>query len=116
TGTSRPSSSTTAWARRGKRAGRCAASTGRRWSGSRRDREAAMSSPPKTVLEVSDEEAEAIRDAVRHADPASLGLGRAHAELKHVPGLLELFADEAVSGPIYDLPRPFSEDSLTRWV
>jgi len=75
-----------------------------------------MSSPPKTVLQVGDEEAEAIREAVRQADPASLGLGRAHAELKHVPGLLELLADERVSGPIYDLPRPFTEDSVTRWV
>ena len=75
-----------------------------------------MSTPPKTVLQVSDEEAEAIRDAVRAADPASLGMGRAHAEMKHVPGLLELFLDEQVSGPIYDLPRPFSLDSVTRWV
>ncbi len=75
-----------------------------------------MSAPPKTMLHATEEEAEAIREAVRHADPASLGLGRAHAELKHVPGLLELFADERVSGPIYDLPRPFSTDSLTRWV
>src|SRR5690349_19657303 len=75
-----------------------------------------MSAPPKTVLQVSDEEAEAIREAVRHADPASLGMGRAHAELKHVPGLLELLSDEQVSGPIYDLPRPFSLDSITRWV
>jgi RimJ/RimL family protein N-acetyltransferase len=75
-----------------------------------------MSSPPKTVLQVGDDEAAAIREAVRHADPASLGLGRAHAELKHVPGLLELLLDEQVSGPIYDLPRPFSIDSVTRWV
>jgi len=75
-----------------------------------------MSTPPKTVLQVDDEEADAIRDAVRGADPASLGMGRAHAELKHVPGLLELFLDERVSGPIYDLPRPFSLDSVTRWV
>ncbi|MCR5877380.1 GNAT family N-acetyltransferase [Phenylobacterium sp. J367] len=75
-----------------------------------------MSAPPKTVIHASHEEAEAIRDAVRHADPASLGMGRAHAELKHVPGLVELLADERVSGPIYDLPRPITADSVTRWV
>ena len=75
-----------------------------------------MSTPPKTVLEVSEEEAEAIREAVRKADPATLGPGRAHAEMKHVPGLVELLADEAVSGPIYDLPRPITPESVTRWV
>jgi len=75
-----------------------------------------MSSPPKTVLHASDEEAEAIREAVRHADAGGMGERRAHAEMKHVPGLLALFSDERVSGPIYDLPRPFSIDSITRWV
>jgi len=75
-----------------------------------------MSAPPKTVLHASDEEAEAIRAAVRHVDVASLGMGRARAELKHVPGLVALLMDERVSGPIYDLPRPITEDSVTRWV
>ena len=75
-----------------------------------------MSTPPKTVLEVSEEEADAIREAVRKADPATLGPDRAHAEMKHVPGLVELLADEAVSGPIYDLPRPITRESVTRWV
>jgi RimJ/RimL family protein N-acetyltransferase len=75
-----------------------------------------MSTPPKTVIHASEEEAEAIREAVRHADPASLGPGRAHAEMKHVPGLVELLSDERVSGPIYDLPRPITADSVTRWV
>ena len=75
-----------------------------------------MSTPPKTVLQASDEEAAAIREAVRQADPASLGPGRAHAEMTHVPGLVELLSDERVSGPIYDLPRPITTDSVTRWV
>jgi RimJ/RimL family protein N-acetyltransferase len=75
-----------------------------------------VSAPPKTVIHVSDEEAEAIRDRVRRADPASLGMGRAHAEMKHVPGLVELLSDERVAGPIYDLPRPITADSVTRWV
>jgi len=75
-----------------------------------------MSAPPKTVIHASDEEAEAIRDAVRNVDVASLGMGRARAELKHVPGLVALLLDERVSGPIYDLPRPITEDSITRWV
>ena len=75
-----------------------------------------MSAPPKTVLHASEEEAEAIREAVRHADVGTLGMGRARAELKHVPGLVALLLDERVSGPIYDLPRPITEDSVTRWV
>jgi len=75
-----------------------------------------MSTPPKTVLQVTDDEAEAIRQAVRAADPASLGLGRAHAEMKHVPGLVALLSDARVSGPIYDLPKPITEESVTRWL
>lgn len=75
-----------------------------------------MSTPPKTVIHASEAEAEAIRDAVRNADPKTLGPGRALAEMKHVPGLVELLADERVSGPIYDLPRPITTESVTRWV
>lgn len=75
-----------------------------------------MSYPPKTVIHASEEEAAAIRAAVRAVDPASLGLGRALAEMKHVPGLVQLLSDERVSGPIYDLPRPITPDSVTRWV
>lgn len=75
-----------------------------------------MSAPPKTVLEVTHAEAEAIREAVRHADVGGLGPGRARAELKHVPGLVALLSDERVSGPIYDLPRPITGESVTRWV
>jgi hypothetical protein len=33
-----------------------------------------------------------------------------------VPALVALLSDEAVSGPIYDLPRPITADSVTRWV
>jgi RimJ/RimL family protein N-acetyltransferase len=75
-----------------------------------------MSTPPKTVLHATDEEAEAIREAVRNADPATLGPRRVKADLSHVPALVALLSDEAVSGPIYDLPRPITADSVTRWV
>ncbi len=75
-----------------------------------------MSAPPKTVLHAADEEAEAIRLAVRTADLATLGPGRARAELGHVAGLVKLLADPQVSDPIYDLPRPITADSVTRWV
>jgi RimJ/RimL family protein N-acetyltransferase len=75
-----------------------------------------MSAPPKTVLQATEEEADAIRHAVRTVDVATLGLARERAELKHVPGLVALLSDERVSGPIYDLPRPITEDSVTRWV
>lgn len=75
-----------------------------------------MSTPPKTVIHASEEEAEAIREAVRGVDPKTLGPGRELVELKHVPGLVELWSDERVSGPIYDLPKPATSESVTRWV
>lgn len=75
-----------------------------------------MSASPKTVLDATEEEAQAIRAAVRGCDPATLGPGRALAEMKHVAGLVELLSDARVSGPIYDLPRPITPDSITRWV
>ncbi len=75
-----------------------------------------MSMPPNTVLEVSEAEAEVIRQAVRTADLATLGKGRVLADLHHVAGLVALLSDERVSGPIYDLPRSLNNDSITRWV
>lgn len=75
-----------------------------------------MSAPPKTVIHASEAEAEALRERVRTVDVASLGPGRARAELKHVPGLVALLSDPRVADPIYDLPRPVTTDSVTRWV
>lgn len=75
-----------------------------------------MSTPPKTVLTASDEEAEAIRERVREADLSGLGGRRELAQMRHVPGLVELLSDERVSGPIYDLPKPITTESVTRWV
>ena len=75
-----------------------------------------MSAPPKTVLTASPEEERAIRDAVRTADPTTLGLGRALANQSHVAGVLDLFTDPAVSAPIYDLPRPFTPSSIANWI
>ncbi|MBL8771459.1 MAG: GNAT family N-acetyltransferase [Phenylobacterium sp.] len=75
-----------------------------------------MSAPPKTVIHASREEAEAIRQAVRTADVAALPGRRERAEMKHVPGLVALLADERVSGWIYDLPKPVTPESVTRWV
>ena len=57
-----------------------------------------MSAPPKTVLQASHDEAEAIRHAVRTIDVGTLGPGRARAEMKHVPGLVELLAGDHPSG------------------
>jgi RimJ/RimL family protein N-acetyltransferase len=75
-----------------------------------------MSAPPKTVLHAADTEAEAIRRAVRTADVGALGPGRVRADLSHVAGLVALLDDPRVSDPIYDLPSPIAEDSVTRWV
>lgn len=75
-----------------------------------------MSAPPKTVLNVTPQEAAAIRETVRTIDPATLGLGRVLAGPEHVAGLLALLSDPAVSEPIYDLPRPFTTASVAGWV
>ena len=52
-----------------------------------------MSAPPKTVLEVGPQEAEAIRQAVREA---VLEDGRLLAGPEHVAGLTALLADPRV--------------------
>jgi RimJ/RimL family protein N-acetyltransferase len=75
-----------------------------------------VSAPPKTVIHASEDEAEAIRHAVRTVSLEGLGGRRERAELKHVPGLVGLLADERGSGWIYDLPKPITEASVTRWV
>lgn len=73
-----------------------------------------MSAPPKTVLTATPEEEAAIREAVRTARPNSPDSVLAGPE--HVPGLVTLLADPAVSGPIYDLPRPINAETVGAWV
>ncbi len=75
-----------------------------------------MSAPPDTVLEVPAEEAAAIRAAVLSADLATLGPGRSLATPADTADLLAFLSDPAVSDAIYDLPRPFSPDSVGRWI
>lgn len=78
-----------------------------------------MSAPPKTELQVSAAEAEAIRAAVRQADPdwagGSAG-GRRLATEADIQPLADLLSDPAVSGPVYDLPRPITSESVAAWV
>lgn len=69
-----------------------------------------MSAPPKTVLHASPEEEAAIIAAVRRAEDHVV------AGPEHVEGLLKLLSDPKVSDPIYDLPRPFSRESIAKWV
>lgn len=69
-----------------------------------------MSAPPKTVLVATPQEEAAIRQAVR-----SFAVDRV-AGPQHVAGLLDLLSDPRVSDPIYDLPRPFTLESVARWV
>ena len=69
-----------------------------------------MSAPPVTVLTATPEEEAAIIAAVRAAP------GRVIAGPEHVDGLCALLSDERVSGPIYDLPRPITRDSIASWV
>lgn len=69
-----------------------------------------MSAPPLTVLTATPDEEAAIREAVRRADDHLV------AGPEHVDGLLALLSDPRVSDPIYDLPRPFTRQSVSRWV
>lgn len=75
-----------------------------------------MSAPPKTVLNASAEEEAAIRAAVRNPDLAGFGGFAVVAMQAHAPGLLALLSDPAVSGPIYDLPRPVTLQSIAAWI
>jgi RimJ/RimL family protein N-acetyltransferase len=75
-----------------------------------------MSAPPKTVLQATPQEEAAIRAAVRAPDLTGLGAGTVLATPDHVPGLVALLSDPAVSGPIYDLPRPISDETIGAWV
>lgn len=75
-----------------------------------------MSAPPKTVLHASPEEASAIREAVRQADVSALWPGCVVAGPQHVGALVELLCDPRVSGPIYDLPTPISQETIAAWV
>lgn len=75
-----------------------------------------MSAPPKTVLEVSEAEAAAIRVAVATADVATLGLGRMIARPTDAADLTAFLSDPAVSDAIYDLPRPLTEANVRRWI
>lgn len=75
-----------------------------------------MSAPPTTVLMASPEEEVRIRDAVRSVDIGGFGENAVFAGDEHVPALVRFLADERVSGPIYDLPRPITEDTVRDWV
>ncbi len=75
-----------------------------------------MSAPPDTVLEVSPQEAEAIRAAVLAADLSTLGPGRSLAGPADTADLLAFLLDPEVSDAIYDLPRPFTHESVGRWI
>jgi len=75
-----------------------------------------MSAPPKTVLRASPTEEETIRRAVRNPDLASLGADCEVARGDHVEALVDLLSDPAVSGPIYDLPRPITPTTVAAWI
>lgn len=77
---------------------------------------APMSAPPVTVLTATPEESAAIRAAVRAPDLAFLGPTTVLAGPEHVEGLVALLSDPAVSGPIYDLPRPINASTIAAWV
>lgn len=75
-----------------------------------------MSAPPKTVLNTSADEAEAIREYVRKADVSLLQPRCVIAGAEHIAALVDLLSDPLVSGPIYDLPSPITHASVAQWV
>jgi RimJ/RimL family protein N-acetyltransferase len=64
------------------------------------------------VLQATPQEEAAIRAAVRGAGGDDLVV----AGPQHVAGLTAMLADPRVSDPIYDLPRPITEESVARWI
>ena len=75
-----------------------------------------MSAPPDTVLDVTPEEGAAIRAAVLAADLDTLGPGRSLARPEDAADLTAFLADPRVTDAIYDLPRPFTLDNVSRWI
>jgi RimJ/RimL family protein N-acetyltransferase len=62
------------------------------------------------------EEEKVIREAVRTADPTTLGPGRELAAQAHAEAAFDLLADPAVSEPIYALPKPLTLASVKGWI
>ncbi|MBI1187415.1 MAG: GNAT family N-acetyltransferase [Alphaproteobacteria bacterium] len=76
-----------------------------------------MSAPPKTLLHATPEEEAAIRAAVRaSANMASPTGERRLARTEDAAAAAAFFADDAASGPIYDLPRPFTQANVRAWI
>lgn len=75
-----------------------------------------MSAPPLTVLAASEQEANAIREAIRTARHSeALGGSRAILRAEHIPAFYELLRDPVVSGPIYVIEKPVTLASVTAW-
>lgn len=75
-----------------------------------------MSAPPKTVLETTPQERQAIRAAVRSADISKINPACVLGTETHADALVELLSDPRVSGPIYDLPQPINIETISEWV
>lgn len=75
-----------------------------------------MSDPPVTVLRAFPGEEAAIRRRVQEVDPLTLGPDRVIATPAHAASLARMLGDPRVSDPIYDLPRPISEETVRAWI
>ena len=73
---------------------------------------------PITRNAVSEDEAEAIRAAVRAAVgvPSTRPGETRLAELDDAPALLDFFSDPAVHAPIYSIPCPLTEASVAEFI
>jgi RimJ/RimL family protein N-acetyltransferase len=75
-----------------------------------------MTTPRITELDVPPLEAQAIRAAVRRADPGTLDPVREVARPDDAEGLFKLLSDPQVSGLIHDLPRPITREAMVGWI
>lgn len=76
-----------------------------------------MAEPPDTVLDVSQEEAEAIRRNVRGANKVVTPYGVYRpAAPGDAEALFELLKDERVSGPLYTIPKPLTRNWVAAWI
>ena len=72
---------------------------------------------PKTKLDVTSAEAEAIRMKVRQVQTVEGVFGSARLAVPDdAPDILDLLKDERASGDVYTLPRPFSLGSVRVWI
>jgi RimJ/RimL family protein N-acetyltransferase len=76
-----------------------------------------MAEPPDTVLEVSEQEAEAIRRAVSGANRVVTPYGTyLPAQTRDADALFALLSDARVSAPLYTIAKPVTRQWVFDWI